>query len=206
MTNFNPTIILASASKIRATLLENAGLSVRCEAANVDEELVKQSLSADGASAVEVAEVLAEMKAQRVSSRHPEAYVIGCDQTLECEERWFDKPDGMAGVRDHMKALRGKTHRLNAAVCVVHSGKTLWNMTDPAEMTMWDFDDIFMEKYIDAVGPDICDSVGGYRLEGLGAQLFSAVHGDYFTVLGLPLLPLLGFMRANKLVTNRFVK
>jgi len=198
--SIRPTIILASASKTRADLLENAGIPVICEAAHVDEELVKENLAADGASAVEVASALAEMKAQRISSRHPEAFIIGGDQTLECEGQWFDKPADMTAVRQHMKMLRGKTHRLNAAVCVVQDGKLLWNMTDPAEMTMWNFDDAFMEKYIEAAGPDICDSVGGYRLEDLGAQLFSAVKGDYFTVLGLPLLPLLGFMRANGLI------
>ncbi len=198
--SFKPPIILASASKTRATLLQNAGIPVICEAAHIDEEMVKETLAAEGANAVIVAETLAEMKAQRVSQRHPEAIVIGGDQTLECEGQWFDKPDGIEGLRAHMKALRGRIHRLNAAVCVVKEGKRLWHMTDPAEMTMWLFDNDFMEKYIEMAGPDICDSVGGYRLEGIGAQLFSAVKGDYFTVLGLPLLPLIGFLRANKVI------
>ena len=195
-----PAVVLASASKTRAMLLENAGVQVVTQAAHVDEDADKETLKAEGASAVQVAETLAELKAVRVSAKYPGAFVIGGDQTLDCEGRWFDKPADLDEARAHMQALRGRTHRLNAAVCVVRDGQRLWHLNDPAEMTMRDFTDDFLDHYMEITGPEICESVGGYRLEGPGAQLFTAVKGDYFTVLGLPLLPLLGFLRANGVV------
>lgn len=200
MSSETPLVVLASASKTRAMLLENAGVKVETQAAHVDEDAVKETLKAEGASAVQVAETLAELKAVRVSAKYPGAFVIGGDQTLDCEGRWFDKPVDLEEARDHMQALRGRTHRLNAAVCVVRDGQRLWHLNDPAEMTMRDFTDDFLDHYMQITGPEICESVGGYRLEGPGAQLFTAVKGDYFTVLGLPLLPLLGFLRANGVV------
>lgn len=193
----SPKIVLASASKTRAKLLENAGVTVDLDPAHVDEDGVKDSLKAEGATAVQVAETLAELKAVSVSRRHPDALVIGGDQTLDCNGTWFDKPVDMDHVRAHLMALRGKTHRLNAAVCVVRNGERQWHLNDAAEMTMRPFSDDFLNWYIDACGEEVCGSVGGYQLEGPGAQLFSAVRGDYFTVLGLPLLPLMEFLRAN---------
>ena len=195
-------IILASASKTRAALLENAGIKVTCIAANVDEDEVKESLKLEGASAVMVAETLAELKAQSISRKHPGKMIIGADQTLDCEGRWFDKPVSMDEVRENLRFFRGKTHRLNAGICVVKDGQRLWHLNDPAEMKVRQFSEEWLEWYIKTAGPEICESVGGYRLEGPGAQLFDAVRGDYFTVLGLPLLPLMQFLRGHKVIVE----
>lgn len=203
MTNSTETnLILASASKTRAELLKNAGIFVECDPANVDEDSVKDALKDEGATAVQVAETLAELKAQSVSRRHPGAMIIGADQTLDCEGRWFDKPENKEQARENLLAFKGKKHRLNASVCIVRDGQRLWHVNDPAEMHVRDFSNDWLDWYIDTVGEEICESVGGYRLEGPGSQLFSAVRGDYFTVLGLPLLPLMQFLRGHSVIVN----
>ncbi|MBM3642959.1 MAG: Maf-like protein [Alphaproteobacteria bacterium] len=187
-------LILASTSASRRALLANAGLAFEIEAPGVDEEEVKLSLLAAGADAGAIAERLAELKAVRVSARHPGALTIGADQTLACEGRLFDKPPTLADARDHLRALRGRTHELQSAVVVARDGARLWHARERARLAMHDFDDAFLDAYLTAAGEDITGSVGAYRLEGLGAQLFSRIEGDYFTILGLPLVPLLRFL------------
>jgi septum formation protein len=193
-----PSLVLASASTARARLLAEAGLAVRCQAAAVDEEGMKAALKAEGATPAQVAETLAELKAQRVASKYPGALVIGADQMLSCNEVWFDKPPDRDHAAAQLRALSGKTHTLWTTVCVVRNGNRMWHHNAAARLTMRTLSDTFIEAYLAAVGPAVTASVGAYHLEGLGAQLFAKVEGDFFTILGLPLLPLLDFLRSNK--------
>ena len=190
-------LVLASASPSRRTMLENAGLSFSVHPAAVDEDAVKESLKAEGASAACTAETLAELKAQRVSANYPGSLVIGADQMLECEEHWFDKPADRDGAFESLRALQGRSHVLWSAVCLVRDGSRIWHHGAPARMTMRPLSDDFIAAYLDSVGDKALSSVGAYQLEGLGAQLFSGIDGDFFTILGLPLLPLLEMLRAN---------
>jgi septum formation protein len=196
----SPALVLASASASRASILRSAGLDVATEPATIDEATIKESLRHEGAESDHVAEVLAELKAKRVSERFFDAFVIGADQVLDCEGAWYDKPGNPDDARQQLKALRGKTHELISAVCIVRGGVRLWHHTARARMTMRDFSDGFVEEYLSAVGAEVCRSVGSYQLEGRGVQLFSRIEGDYFTILGLPLLPLLDFLRAHGVV------
>lgn len=198
MTPAAPALVLASASAARARLLAAAGLTVHCEAARIDEEGVKAALKAEGATAAQVAETLAELKAQRVARRHVGALVIGADQMLSCNDVWFDKPPDRDHAAAQLRALAGKTHTLWTGVCVVRDGTRLWHYNAKAQLTMRALSDDFIAAYLDATGPAVTASVGAYQLEGLGAQLFAKVEGDFFTILGLPLLPLLDFLRQNK--------
>jgi septum formation protein len=200
-----PFVVLASSSQTRRRLLEDAGLAVEALAPRVDEDEVKLALKAEGATAIQVAETLAELKARRVGERLPPAggpgpLVIGADQMLVCEDAWFDKPADRAAARDQLLALSGKTHTLETAVCVVRDGGRIWHHNARARLTMRAFGAAFVDRYLDAAGDAVLASVGGYRLEGLGAQLFARVEGDFFTVLGLPLLPLLDLLRSNGVV------
>jgi septum formation protein len=192
-----PEVVLASASRSRLELLRRAGLNLRAEPARVDESEVKASLRAEQADAAAAAETLAELKANKVSLRAPGALVIGADQILECEGRWFDKPPDRTAAAAHLRALGGKTHALATAVCVVRDGVRIWHHREAPRLTMRPLDGAFIESYLDAAGPGVLETVGAYRLEDLGAQLFTQVSGDYFTILGLPLLPLLGFLREH---------
>lgn len=195
-----PALVLASASASRSAMLRHAGLDITQDAAGVDEDMVKRSLQAEGADAADVALTLADLKAQHVSRRHPDAFVIGADQMLECNGVWFDKPPDTDHARGHLRALRGKKHELITAAVVVRSGARVWQHVDRAALTMRPFSDAFIEHYLEAVGEEVCGTVGAYRLEGRGAQLFSRVEGDFFTILGLPLLPLLDFLRGHGIV------
>ena len=192
-----PVLVLASGSRTRAAMLEQAGVSAILDKPLVDEDEVKAAGRAEGVPADAVAEALAELKAQRITRRHPGALVVGADQMLECEGRWFDKPADRAAARAQLLDLRGKTHRLVSCAVVVRDGERLWHKIDSARLTMRNFSESFLDDYLDRVGDDVLHSVGAYQLEGLGAQLFQRVEGDFFTILGLPLLPLLGFLRVH---------
>ena len=195
-----PPVVLASASQPRTILLAAAGVGHMVDPAHVDEAAVKEAMAQEQAPAAAVAEVLAETKAQQVSIRHPQALVIGADQILACNDRLFDKPADLAHAHAHLLALRGRTHFLHAGICIVRDGQRIWHHNDIAEMTMRPFSDAFLESYLAATGDQSCQTVGAYQLEGLGAQLFSKIRGDYFTILGLPLLPLLDFLRNHQVI------
>ena len=196
------TLILASGSATRAKMLREAGLIIETATPSVDESEVKDSLRASGASAAEVAETLAEMKARRVSPRFPGALVLGSDQMLECEGRWLDKPGSREAARDQLKTLRGKVHSLITSAVLVRDGTRLWHHTDSAQLRMRVFSDAFLDAYLEQAGDQVLGSVGAYQLEGLGAQLFESVRGDYFTILGLPLLPVLAILREHGIASK----
>lgn len=193
-------IVLASASAARLAMLRAAGIAAIAEPASIDEDEIKRSLSAEGAPVERAAELLAELKAQRIAQKHPTAYIIGGDQMLECEGRWYDKPSDRAGAAAQLRALRGKTHRLVSSVVVLQAGQRIWHATDSATLTMRSFSDAFLEGYLDQMGATATHSVGAYQIEGRGVQLFSRVEGDFFTILGLPLLPLLDMLRTHKVL------
>jgi len=190
------SLILASASPSRRTLLANAGLSFDIQPAGIDEEEITRSLGSK-ASPQELASSLAEMKAVKVSSRHPEAFVIGADSTLACKGRLFDKPPTLEAARKQLMALRGQTHELFSSVVVARGGARIWHWSERARLTMRSFNDAFVDAYLERAGKDVLTSVGAYQLESLGAHLFTRVDGDYFTILGLPLLPLLSFLAGH---------
>lgn len=192
-----PRIILATASAARRAVLAAAGIDFTAQAAAVDEAAIKESAQAEGLAPAEAAMLLAEAKAQRIARREPEAVVIGADQMLVCQDRWFDKPPDMAAARDHLLALRGKPHELVTAVVCWRHGERVWQHLARPRLTMRGFSDEFLDAYLAAEGEAVLGSVGAYRLEGLGVQLFSAVEGEHSAILGLPLVPLLGFLRGH---------
>lgn len=189
-----PPLILASASPSRRQLLANAGLDFEIEPSGVDEDEVKRSLLGERARPRDIATTLAEMKAARVSARRVGALVIGADSTLACNGRLFDKPPTLAVARQQLGELGGQTHELHSAVVVAQNGARIWQAADRGLLTMRSFTDPFLDAYLARAGEAVCASVGAYQLEGLGAHLFSRIEGDYFTILGLPLLPLLAFL------------
>lgn len=196
-----PPFVLASASPTRRRMLEQAGVPVAAaEQPGVDEAEVKTALGADGAGAQDVAEALAEMKALRVARRHAGSLVLGADQMLECDGAWLDKPRTREEAAATLRRLSGQSHRLIACAVVVKDGGRIWHRLDSAELTVRPLSDRFIASYLAAVGEAALDSVGAYQLEGLGAQLFTRVTGDYFSVLGLPLLPLLDFLREHEVI------
>jgi septum formation protein len=188
-------LILASASTARAGLLAAAGIDFRIEPAELDEGLLKRACRAQGRDAAECALALAEAKARQVAARCDQAVVIGADQLLVCGEVWFDKPANLGQARSQLQALRGRTHKLVTAVCAVQDGSRLWHAVSRPRLTMRHFTDAFLDDYIAAEKADILGCVGSYRLEARGVQLFEYIEGDYFAILGLPLLELLGFLR-----------
>lgn len=195
------SIVLASGSATRARLLEGARVDFEIDAASVDETEIKAAMRAESASAGDVAEALAEVKAMRVSRRHPGRLVIGADQMLDAGNGvWLDKPPDRDHARAQLQSLRGRSHTLIASVVAVRDEARLWHQTDRVTLTVRSFSDGFLDGYLDRMGDEILSTVGGYQLEGPGAQLFDRIEGDYFTVLGLPLLPLLSFLRAQRLL------
>jgi len=193
-------LILASGSKTRARMLRGAGVAIEIVVPAIDEPELMASLNASGATTSRVAEVLAEMKAQRVAPRFPGRFVLGCDQMLECDGLWLDKPADRDHARDQLRMLCGKSHSLVTSAVLMRDEERLWHVTERAEMRMRDFSDQFLEHYLELAGEDILRSVGAYQLEGIGAQLFQRVSGDFFTVLGLPLLPVLAILREHGIV------
>ncbi|NTS32712.1 Maf-like protein [Phyllobacterium sp. BT25] len=188
-------IILASKSPFRATLLKNAGISFTAQAANIDERAVEAPLYDTGATPEDVALVLAEAKALEVSERNPGALVIGSDQTLSLGDEVLHKPDDMDAARRQLLKLSGQTHHLNSAVVLARDGETLWRHVSVARMTVRDLDPGFIGRYLSRAGEIALQSVGAYQIEGEGVQLFEKIDGDYFTIVGLPLLPLLVELR-----------
>jgi len=192
-----PRLILASASTSRRALLAAAGLSFAVQPAPIDEAAAKRSARASGATAAEAALLLADLKARHVAQAAPDAMVIGADQILVCDGAWFDKPPDIAAAREQLRTLRGRSHELATAV-VCQAGQTrVWHHIAQPHLTMRDASDAFIDAYLQAEGDDVTGTVGAYRLEGRGAHLFIRVEGEHSAVLGLPLLPLLGFLRQH---------
>jgi septum formation protein len=187
-------IILASGSASRAALLRAAGVDFTVRVSGVDEDATKRALQAHGASPAEVAAALAEEKAAQVSVAVP-GLVIGADQTLDADGVLYDKTHSPAETRARLGFLRGRSHRLHAAVTVAENGRILWKELHTAELRMRDFSAAFLDAYLDRHGEAVASSVGAYHLEGEGVQLFDHIEGDYFSILGLPMLGLLGFLR-----------
>lgn len=196
-----PALTLASGSRTRALMLRNAGLDFDVAPADLDEASVKRRLLAEGASPHRVADTLAEMKAARIAGEtagtRPGRLVLGADQVLDLDGALLDKPADRAAAAEHLRRLSGKRHRLVSAAVLLGDGERIWGCSDSAALAVRPLSDRFIEAYLDAAGEDALDSVGGYRLEGLGAHLFASVEGDFFTILGLPLLPLLDFLRGH---------
>ncbi|HVJ42658.1 MAG TPA: Maf family protein [Dongiaceae bacterium] len=196
-------LILASSSSVRAQMLRQAGLDFAIETAAVDEAEIKLSLQAEGVAVERVAEALAEAKASRVATRYAGQAgiaVIGADQMLEIDGDWLDKPRDHAEARRHLLLLRGKSHRLVSSVVLMLGNERVWHYTASAYLRMRPFSDTFLDHYLTATADDVLHAVGCYQLEGRGLQLFDRIDGDFFTILGLPLLPLLGQLRQIGLI------
>jgi septum formation protein len=190
-------IVLASASPTRAKLLAGAGVEFDVSPARVDEDAAKASLEAAGASPPDIAVRLAELKAQQVSRRSPGRLVLGADQIMVCDGRMYDKPPDAAAAAEQLMALRGRWHEQISAACAVRDGERTWHHVDRARLYVRPFSEAFLQDYLRAAGPGALNGPGAYQLEAVGVQLFSRIEGDFFTVLGLPLLPVLDYLRSQ---------
>lgn len=189
-------LVLASGSRFRKAMLDAAGIDNDVIPAEIDERAVEKTLEGTGASPEEVAQILAEAKALDVSEKNPGRLVLGCDQTLSLAGELFHKPADMESARHHLLALSGKTHQLNSAAVLARNGETLWRHVGIANLTMRKLDPAFIGRHLARVGAVALNSVGAYQIEGEGVQLFEKIEGDHFTIVGLPLLPLLRELRA----------
>jgi septum formation protein len=193
-------LVLASASPFRRHMLTAAGLAIEVLPADVDEKQVRARASvSDPAS---IAELLARRKAEAVGARLPERVVIGADQVLALEGEIFAKPSDLAAARRHLLRLRGRMHSLHTAVSLAVAGRSVWSDVGHASLTMRAFSDAFLDDYLARAGPGVCRMVGAYALEGLGVQLFERIDGDYFTILGLPLMSLLAELRRREMIAR----
>lgn len=195
-------LVLASASPARAALLRAAGVALEVHPAHVDEDAVKQSFLAEGAAPRAIADALAEMKAIRVSASRPGALVLGADQILEFEGELVSKSENPEAAGALLKRLRGHSHTLITAAVLAKDGAPIWRHVSHATLTMRDFSDAFLAGYLAGEGNDLLGGVGCYRLEGRGLQLFSRIDGDYFSILGLPMLPLLTALRHQGIIAQ----
>lgn len=193
-------LVLASRSDVRGKILAAAGLRFEIRPAQIDERAVETEIGAPDAAAA--ARHLARVKAETAAAKLPGRLVLGADQTLARGNRRFSKPADRAGAIEQLQALRGRTHELHSALALVRNGETLFAYVGTARLTMRDFSDQFLDDYLDMMGDAALASVGGYQLEGIGIHLFERVEGDYFTILGLPLLPLLAYLRENGFVAG----
>ena len=196
------TLVLASSSASRAKLLTAAGIAITVDPAMVDEAALKREARTTGQDAEATALRLAEAKARAVAPRHPGALVLGADQMLDCAGIWYDKPADRADARRQLLALSGRSHALITAAAILRDGDVLWRVVECPVLTMRRFSEAFLERYLAAMGERVLATVGGYELEGLGAQLMARIEGDYFAILGLPLLPLLEFLRSEGAVSS----
>jgi septum formation protein len=190
-------LVLASQSKVRRAVLEAAGIPVAARPAELDERAIEQGV---GGGPGDVALTLAREKARTVAAMSGPGIVVGCDQTLALGERRFSKPTDRAAARDQLRFMRGKPHELHSAVAVCRNGGLTFGHVAVARLTMRDFSDEFLEAYLDEAGSNVLASVGAYQLERTGIHLFETIEGDHFTILGLPLLPLLGHLRSQGLL------
>lgn len=191
----SPNLILASSSPFRRHLMEQAGLVFDAESARIDERVIEAPVQREGGGPEEIAKVLAIAKAQDVASRHPGKFVIGSDQIMSMNGNIFHKCETVAEAKAQLASMRGKTHQLSSAVAIFKDDSLLWADVAIAEMTFRHFSDEFLESYIKRAGEKVLLTVGAYQYEGLGQQLFEKISGDYFTIIGLPMLPLLKALR-----------
>lgn len=196
------SLILASGSEIRAKLLENAGVPVRTLRPRVDEEAVKHALLAEGAPPRDIADTLAELKARKVSEKEPGALVIGCDQVLEFDGALLSKPETPQQALEQLRAMRGKRHKLLSAAVICRDGKPEWRHVGQVRLVMRQASDAYLEDYVARNWDSIRHAVGGYKLEEEGVRLFASIDGDYFTVLGMPLLELLNFLMLRGVIES----